>query len=149
MKGRHGIMPACNAQEMVSPVTGFTGNGMLITAAEVVNTAADSGQLIQMLEKSEEMTGERSPLILADGVYHTAANPEAGGRQGALLVMPERNHAGLQGAYTNFVCKHRVSALRLAQGERRTGCVIPVRGDDVYAITPLRVTLQASLQRGG
>ena len=55
-------MPDYNAQAMVSPVAGSTGNGMLITAIEVVNAAADSGQLILMLEKSEEMTGERVPV---------------------------------------------------------------------------------------
>ena len=59
MKGRQGIMPGYNAQAMVSPVAGLTGNGLLITAADVVTTAADSDQLIPMLEKSEEMTGER------------------------------------------------------------------------------------------
>ena len=36
MKGRQGIMPGYNAQAMVSPVAGSTGNGMLITAAAVV-----------------------------------------------------------------------------------------------------------------
>ncbi len=99
MKGRQGIMPGYNAQTMVSPVAGPTGNGLLITAADVVTTAADSGQLIPMLEKSEEMTGERVPLTLADGGYHTAANLEAGERRGDLFVMPERYHPGVQGPY--------------------------------------------------
>ena len=99
MKGRQGIMPGYNAQAMVSPVDGSNGNGMLITAAEVVNTASDSGQLIPMLEKAEEITGERVPLTLADGGYHTAANLEAGERRGDVFVMPERYHPGVQGPY--------------------------------------------------
>ncbi len=44
MKGRQGIMPGYNAQAMASPVAESSGSGMLITAADVVNTAADSGQ---------------------------------------------------------------------------------------------------------
>ncbi len=65
-------------------------NGMLITAAEVVNSAADSGQLVPMLERAEEVTGQRVPVTLADGGYHTAANLEAGEHRGQLLVMGER-----------------------------------------------------------
>ena len=97
MKGRQGIMPAYNAQAMVSPLV--AGNGMLIAAADVVNTAADSGQLVPMLEQAEEMIGQRVELTLADGGYHTAANLEAGERRGQRLVMPERYHEGVQGPY--------------------------------------------------
>ena len=35
---------------------------MLITAADVANTAADSAQLLPMLEESEEMTRERTSV---------------------------------------------------------------------------------------
>ena len=72
MKGRQGIMPGYNAQAMASPVAELSGNGMLITAA-------DSGQLVPMLEQAEEMIGERVPVTLADGGYHTAANPQQSG----------------------------------------------------------------------
>ncbi len=46
MKGRQGIMPAYNAQTMVSPLdpAQASGSGMLITAADVVNAAADPPQ---------------------------------------------------------------------------------------------------------
>ena len=67
MKGRQGIMPGYNAQVMASPVAQSSGNGMLITAADVVNSAADSGQLVPMLEQAEEMIGEPVPVTLADG----------------------------------------------------------------------------------
>jgi hypothetical protein len=55
MKGRSGIVIGYNAQVMVSPLDQDTakGNGMLITAAEVVNSAADSGQLVPMLERAD------------------------------------------------------------------------------------------------
>ena len=55
---------------------------MLITAAAVANNAADSGQLVPMLEQAELMTGARVPIILADGGYHTAANLQAGEHRG-------------------------------------------------------------------
>ena len=45
MKGRQGIMPGYNAQAMASPVAQSSGGGMLITAADVVDSAADSGAL--------------------------------------------------------------------------------------------------------
>lgn len=101
MKGRTGIIPGYNAQAMVSPLDPeiAKGNGMLITAAEVVNTAADSGQLVPMLEQAEELTGERVQVTLADGGYHTAANLEAGERRGQRLVMAERYQGALQGIY--------------------------------------------------
>ena len=92
MKGRDGIITGYNAQAMVSPLAAETSeeSGMLITAADVVNTAADAGQLVSMAEQAEESTGERVPVTLADGGYHTAANPAAGEHRGQTLVMGER-----------------------------------------------------------
>jgi hypothetical protein len=86
---------------MVSPLNPETakGSGMLITAAEVVNSASDSGQLAPMLEKAEELTGQRVPITLADGGYHTAASLEAGERRGQLLVMGERYKDSCTGPY--------------------------------------------------
>ena len=48
MKGSSGIITGYNAQAMVSSLNQETakGNGMLITAAEVVNSASDTGQLV-------------------------------------------------------------------------------------------------------
>ena len=43
------------------------------------------------------MTGGRVPVTLADGGYHTPANPRAGERRGDVLVMPDRYHTGVQG----------------------------------------------------
>jgi len=90
MKGRSGIITGYNAQAMVSPLNPDTANGVLITAVEVVNNASDSDQLAPMLEKAEELTGQRVPVTLADGGYHTAASLEAGERRGQRLVMGER-----------------------------------------------------------
>ena len=125
MKGRQGIMPGYNAQAMASPVAQSSGNGMLITAADVVNSAADSGQLIPMLEQAEEMIGEPVAVTLADGGYHTAANLAASERRGALLVMPERYHPGVQGPYfkDKFVYESATDSYLCPQGQR-----LPFRG---------------------
>jgi transposase len=119
MKGRNGIVTAYNVQAMVSPVTSEKEQAkrMLITAADVANTAADSGQLVPMLEQAEEVTGERTEVTLADGGYHTAANLEVGEERGQQFVMPERYHEGVQGPYfkdrfiydamtDNYLCPH-------------------------------------------
>ncbi|GAI98048.1 unnamed protein product, partial [marine sediment metagenome] len=119
MKGRSGIVIGYNAQAMVSPLAPETakGNGMLITAAEVVNSASDSGQLAPMLEKAEELTGQRIPVTLADGGYHTAASLEAGERRGQVLVMAERYQGEVQTPYfkdqfaydattDSYICPH-------------------------------------------
>ena len=101
MKGRQGIMPAYNAQAMVSPLqeAATSRPGMLITAVDVVDAAADSGQLVPMLVETEAMTGVRVGVTLADGGYHTAANLEAGKRRKQTFVMPERYNERVRGPY--------------------------------------------------
>jgi transposase len=92
MKGRDGIITGYNAQAMVSPldVAAVRRSGMLITAADVVNIASDYGQLVPLLKQAEELTGERVPITLADGGYHTAINLAEGNDRGQTLVMSER-----------------------------------------------------------
>ena len=127
MKGRDGIINGYNAQSMVSPLVVETakGNGMLITAANVVNAAADSGQLVPMLEQAEELTGERIPTTLADGGYHTAANLEAGKKRGQTLVMAERYQAKVQTPYfkDHFAYDSTTDSYICPQGQR-----LPFRG---------------------
>ena len=125
MKGRQGIMPGYNAQAMASPVAQSSGGGMLITAADVVDSAADSGQLVPMLEQAEEMTGEPVPVTLADGGYHTAANLAAGEQRGDLFVMPERYHPGVQGPYfkDKFLYDSATDSYICPKGQR-----LPFRG---------------------
>ena len=119
VKGRSGIVIGYNAQAMVSPLNQRKAGrgGMLITAADVVNSAADSGQMVPMLEKAEELTEQRVPVTLADGGYHTAASLEAGERRGQLLVMGERYQSSATNPYfkdrfhynatsDNYTCLH-------------------------------------------
>jgi transposase len=86
---------------MASPLAteAAKGNGMIITATNVVNTAADYGQLAPMLKQAEQFTGVRVPLTLADGGYHTIANLETGEQRGQKLVMPERYKQAVQDPY--------------------------------------------------
>ena len=127
MKGRQGVMPAYNAQAMVSPLdpSQASGSGMLITAAEVVSSATDYAQLVPMLEQSEESTGVRVQVTLADGGYHTAANLEAGASRGNIFVMPERYHPGVQGPYfkDRFVHDAASDSYICPEGQR-----LPFRG---------------------
>jgi len=101
MKGRDGIINGYNAQAMVSPLAaGADGKGgIFVTAADVVNTASDAHQLVNMAEQAEESTGERVPVILADGGYHTAANLAAGEYRGQTLVMGERYQQAMKKPY--------------------------------------------------
>jgi hypothetical protein len=137
MKARSGIVIGYNAQAMVSPVgTGVAkGSGMLITAADVVNSAADSGQLVPMLEQAEEVTGERSRVTLADGGYHTVANLTAGERRGQTLVMAERYQAELQDPYfkDQFRYDPATDSYTCPKGHQLT-----FRGDRRYPLTGLR-----------
>ena len=65
MKGWPVILPGYNAQAMVSTVAQSSGNGMLSTAADGMNTPADSGQLVPMLDQAEKMIGEQMLVTLA------------------------------------------------------------------------------------
>jgi transposase len=119
MKGRDGIINGYNAQAMVSPLSAVVDEegGMFVTAADVVNTASDAGQLVSMTEQAEKSTGERVPVILADGGYHTAANLAAGEHRGQTLVMGERYQQAVKKPYfkdqfqydmetDSYVCPH-------------------------------------------
>jgi transposase len=101
MKGRSGIITGYNAQTMVSPLNPDAArrSGIMITAAEVVNSASDSGQLVPMMEQAEDITGKRTPITLADGGYYTAANLEVGVHREQTLVMTERYRNESQGLY--------------------------------------------------
>ena len=74
---------------------------------------------------SEEMTGARVPITLADGGYHTAANLRAGDQRGDVLVMAERYHPGVRGPYfkDRFVYDAATDSYQCPQGQR-----LPFRG---------------------
>ena len=100
MKTRQGIVPAYNAQAMVSPVeTDGESNGMLITGVEVVDEPVDYAQLSPMLERAEEMTGVRVDMTLADAGYHSGSNLEECARRGQRVVMAESQERAMRLPY--------------------------------------------------
>lgn len=93
MRGRQGYIPGYNAQAMVSPVAG--GGGLLITAAEVTQDPADTGQLLPLIAAAQEVTERPPPLTLADTGYFSGANLAACAQQGLAVAMPEKQpHLG-------------------------------------------------------
>jgi transposase len=141
MKGRDGIITGYNAQAMVSPLAiETTGrNGMLITATNVINTAADSGQLVPMLERAEELTGERVPITLADGGYHTAVNLESGQIRGQTLVMTERYQKAVKDPYfkDQFAYDDRTDSYICPHGQRLPFCGL--RKSKITGLRSIRV----------
>ena len=122
MKGRQGVLPAYNAQAMVSALPSDSGDGMLITTADVDTNASDYGQLVPMVEQAEDVLGERVEITLADGGYHTAANLKASELRGQTFVMPHRYHKGVQGPYfkDNFIYDEMTDTYLCPQGQRLT-----------------------------
>ena len=90
MKTRQGIVPSYNAQATVSPVTNGEGvTGMLVTASDVVDEANDAARLTPMVEQSEEITGVRVPMTLADAGYFAGRHVAEMHRRGQQVVMPD------------------------------------------------------------
>jgi hypothetical protein len=101
MKSRHGVVPAYNAQAMVSPTVPDEGGlgGLLITAADVTTDAADTHQLLPLLEQAQDNTGQQAELTLADAGYHSGANVSACAERGQAVAMPESQEKALTEPY--------------------------------------------------
>jgi transposase len=101
MKSRAGMVIGYNAQAVVSPLEAEAAGrtGLLITAAEVVNEAADHGNLLPMLEAAEEMIETRAAVTLADGGYHSGENLAKCEEQGRTVLMPEAQGQALSSPY--------------------------------------------------
>jgi transposase len=100
MKSRQGIVAGYNVQAMVSPATiGDKEKGMLITAVDVVQDAADSDQLVPMLEQAEQTTGNKAGMTLADAGYHSGANLAECVKREQAIAMPEVQERALQKPY--------------------------------------------------
>ena len=101
MKGRQGILPAYNAQAVVSPLDPARAqrSGLLITAADVTTAPDDYGQLAPMLDQAQEMTGEQAEVTLADGGYHSGPNLRVCDERSHQVVMPEGQREAMKGPY--------------------------------------------------
>jgi transposase len=100
MKSRQGIVAGYNVQAMVSPATvGDEEKGMLITAVDAVQDAADSDQLVSMLEQAEQTTGKKADMTLADAGYHSGANLADCIQRKQTIAMPDVQERALQRSY--------------------------------------------------
>ena len=119
MKSSQGIVPGYNAQAMVSPLEPIAGaSGMLVTAVDVVDEPNDFAQLIPMLEQSEDTTGAKAQVTLADAGYHSGPVLDECARRGRKVVMPEssgrraQHHPYHKDRFTydersdNYICPH-------------------------------------------
>ena len=100
MKGRQGIVAGYNAQAMVSATKTEEGaSGMLVTAVDVVDQANDNALLAPMVEQSEETTGTKSQMTLADAGYFSASHLAECDRRGQQVVVSEARQRFLKDPY--------------------------------------------------
>ena len=100
MKGRQGIVAGYNAQAMVSATKTEEGtSGMLVTAVDVVDQANDNSLLAPMVEQSEETTGTKSQMTLADAGYFSASHLAKCDRRGQQVVVSEARQRFLKDPY--------------------------------------------------
>ena len=100
MKGRQGIVAGYNAQAMVSPVETEEGaNGMLVTAADVVDAAKDNALLMPMIKQAEETTGTKAQMTLADAGYFAGSHLAESARLGQQVVVSESRQRFLKDPY--------------------------------------------------
>ena len=100
MKGRQGIVAGYNAQAMVSAMkTEERASGMLVTAVDVVDQANDNALLVPMVGQSEETTGTKVPMTLADAGYFAASHVAECVRRDQQVVVPEARQRFLEDPY--------------------------------------------------
>jgi transposase len=101
MKSRHGIIAGYNVEAVVSPLKTEEGEPkrVLMTAVDAVRDAADSYQLVPMLEQAEETMGKKAEVTLADAGFHSSANLAVCEERKQSVVMPERQDRELQNPY--------------------------------------------------
>ena len=100
MKGRQGIVAGYNAQAMVSAMkTEERASGMLVTAVDVVDQANDNALLVPMVGQSEETTGTKVPMTLADAGYFAASHVQSVSGEISRWVVPEARQRFLEDPY--------------------------------------------------
>jgi transposase len=99
MKGRKGMVAGYNVQAMVSPLKAEDQQGMIITAIDTVQEAADTEQLIPLMEQAAQNTGEKAGMTLADAGYHSGNNLAECQKREQQIVMPEVQERALRQDY--------------------------------------------------
>lgn len=91
-----------NMEAVVSPLKvdeDADVGGRIITAIDVTAEQNDVGALIPMMEQSEEVTGERAEVTLADANFHSGVNLEACAGREQVIVMSEPRVKDLEKPY--------------------------------------------------
>lgn len=101
LKTRQGVVAGYNLEAVVSPIkeSQVEKPGNLLTAVKVVTDAADTQQLIPMLEEAEENCGKKATMSLADAGFHSGGNLAACEKQERVIVMPEAQEKALKQPY--------------------------------------------------
>jgi transposase len=102
MRVRQGIIVAgYNLEAVVSPLQKSEAgkSGMLITAVAAVQDAADTNQLIPMMELAEETTGKKAEITVVDAGYDSGANVAACEQRHQAIVLPMSEDRNLQNPY--------------------------------------------------
>ncbi len=97
VKTRQGVVAGYNGQAAVAPLVGQAG--LLITAAEVVAEPTDHGQLLPMLQASEEAVGAPPGVLLSDGGYLSGTTLRECEARGQRVAMPEAGGGTLDSPY--------------------------------------------------
>ena len=104
VKSRQGVVTGYNVRTVVSPLkvteTDKTG-GMFVTAIDAGQDAEDHHQLVNMLERAEEMTGKKADITLADAGYHSGVNLAACEERKQIVAIPEPQEQREQPPYHN------------------------------------------------
>ena len=129
MKTSSGFEQCYNGQLAVD------GDSRLIVAATITQSAADSGQLIGMVEKVEEVTGRLPEEVLADAGYRSEENFREleAKKVKAHVSLGREGKSKAMKSEENLPCTSRMKkALESEEGKksysRRKGIVEPVNG---------------------
>jgi transposase len=121
MKTRGGVVPGYNGQAMVSPLLEQVAgsSGRLITAAALTTEPTDHGQLLPVADAARATTGQQTPLILADGGYHSGPTLAGCRDRGMRVLMPEAQQQKVTGAYhrDQFTYDRATDTYRCPQGQ--------------------------------
>jgi transposase len=101
MKTRQGVVAGYNLEAVVSPLQASQVEkpANLLTAVEVVTDAADTQQMIPMLEQAEENCGRKADISLADAGFHSGKNLADCEKREQVIVMPEAQEKALKNPY--------------------------------------------------
>ena len=101
MKTRQVMVAGYNLQAVVSPLKEAEAGsaGMLVTAVAATQDAFDNNQLVPMIERAEEMTGQKADMTLADAGYDSGANLAKCEERNQPIAMPQAVDHELQNPY--------------------------------------------------